>query len=224
MIACDSSDLSDIVAMVSSVRQMSGVGVIRARATRACSSTIDAGQIVDVLHRRRSARGICTGTLLDVPLELRVLYFSSVGSGLSNVGQGNYAAGNACLDSMALCGALRARRLQPAVAARRRSRHGRWDGFQLPCMLQQPVLRQSSEHLLSAWTCILDFSYTCQKFQQASRALCRHCCRQQRMKLCGRSKEVSRKLAHRCSQAGLHSVSGWELSQEKASNRMWSCW
>ena len=98
---CDSSELSDLVALSWMGRDLSGV--------LHAAGAGDKGLLVELVAQRvhwmyaPKALGAwyLHSTTQTAPLEARVL-FSSVGSGLGNVGQGNYAAGNACLDALAL--------------------------------------------------------------------------------------------------------------------------
>ena len=100
VVACDSADSCDLnelqsVNVVTAVLHTAGIG--------------DKGLLLD-LHAQRvgwmhgpkaSGAWHLQCATLTTPLRSRVL-FSSVGSGLGNVGQANYAAGNACLDALAL--------------------------------------------------------------------------------------------------------------------------
>ena len=100
VLACDSAGTRDMIALCSADML---TGVLHA------AGAGDKGLLVEVAAQRvlwmyalkaTGARYLqCAAS--TAPLEARVL-FSSVGSGLGNVGQTNYAAGNACLDAHAL--------------------------------------------------------------------------------------------------------------------------
>jgi acyl carrier protein len=101
VVVCDSADANDTAALVGCCGRV--VGVLHA------AGLGDKGLLVDVVALRMGLMFAPKAlgswhlqcALSEAPLEARVL-FSSVGAGLGNVGQANYAAGNAYLDADAL--------------------------------------------------------------------------------------------------------------------------
>ena len=106
VVACDSAESSDTRALLSCAHPLAGVlhaaGVLRDQLLRSMA----AADLDAVLAPKALAASHAQRAVAQTPLQAMCL-FSSVASMFGNVGQANYAAANACLDTLALCGRQR---------------------------------------------------------------------------------------------------------------------
>ena len=100
VVMCDSADVHDTYAMVSAGAL---VGMLHAAGLhgKGLLAELQAWQLQRVHASKATGSWHLQFHLTAVAMETSVL-FSSVGSGLGNVGQANYAAANACLDAHAM--------------------------------------------------------------------------------------------------------------------------
>ena len=101
VIACDGADVDDTKALVSRGHPLSGALHAAGVSDKGLLAELEPRRVYWMYSAKAFGAWYLHCTSAAVPLEARVL-FSSVGSGLGNVGQANYAAGNACLDAHAL--------------------------------------------------------------------------------------------------------------------------
>ena len=101
LVACDSADLLDMAALRAAHPQVSGYLHAAGAGDRGLLTELEASRVRWMLAPKAAGAWYAHYVFALTPLDVHVL-FSSVGSGLGNVGQANYAAGNSCLDAYAL--------------------------------------------------------------------------------------------------------------------------
>ena len=99
--SCDSGDATDVDALLRH-GCCSPHGVLHAAGTvdRGLLVDADADRFLQMYATKAAASWFVHEAMAGVPLMANIL-FSSVGAGIGNVGQGNYATANACLDAHA---------------------------------------------------------------------------------------------------------------------------
>ena len=98
---CDSADPADTRALLGIGHSVAGVLHAAGLGDKGLLADLVAARMMLMFAPKAVGAWNVHCASAAVPLEAEVL-FSSVGAGLGNVGQTNYAAGNACLDSHAL--------------------------------------------------------------------------------------------------------------------------
>ena len=101
VVACDNAAASDTTALVRCGNHVTGLLHAAGSGDEGLSAYLVALRLSLMYAPKAFGAWHLHAALTALPLECRVL-FSSVGAGLSNIGQANYAAANACLDADAL--------------------------------------------------------------------------------------------------------------------------
>ena len=101
VVACDSASAHDTLSLLGRVLPISGVLHAAGVGDKGLLVELEASRAQWMMQAKAASSWLLSSVVATSALSWRVL-FSSVGSGLGNVGQANYAAGNSCLDAQAL--------------------------------------------------------------------------------------------------------------------------